>query len=256
MRLLFVETDLHMEADEIFAATGGDERRGNMGIFKLFGKRGAQEETLPPEYYTERETEELEGYIEDTFGASKYVLHDLLIQDMHIDIAIIDPTPDRPYYTLVTMGMGSHRMNVPRKVRKYHLEYAELVMYLPKTWDMNSQEDQHTWAVQWMKRIPEMVQDTQSWIGMGHLIDYNQTSLISSIGFRAAATMPVFDNEGEWVRKQLSTGRQLSFYQLIPLYHEEAEYAQREGEVLKVLERMDDDQIRMAADVNRKNFGY
>ena len=63
-------------------------------------------------------------------------------------------------------------------------------------WDMNSQEDQHTWAVQWMKRIPEMVQDTQSWIGMGHLIDYNQTSLISSVGFRAAATMPVFDNQG------------------------------------------------------------
>lgn len=78
-------------------------------------------------------------------------------------------------------------------------------------WDMNSQEDQHTWAVQWMKRIPEMVQDTQSWIGMGHLIDYNQTSLISSVGFRAAVTMPVFDNQGEWVRNNCLLGGCLAF---------------------------------------------
>ena len=226
-----------------------------MGIFKTFlGNRGREEEKTLPEFYTEKETEELEQYIEETFGEFKYVIHGLVILDLHIDIAVIAPTKEQPYYTLVTMGMGSHRMNVPRRARKYHLEYAELVMYLPETWDMNSQEDKHTWPIQWIKRIPEMIQETQSWVGMGHLIDYSQSSLVACVGFRAAATMPVFDEKGEWAREQLSTGRQLSFYQLIPLYPEEIAYAKREGEVIEVLELMDDDQIKMAADVNRKNF--
>ena len=34
------------------------------------------------------------------------------------------------YYTLVTMGMGAHRMNVPKELAEYKLERAELALSL------------------------------------------------------------------------------------------------------------------------------
>ena len=33
-----------------------------------------------------------------------------------MDICLVPPTRERPYYTLVTLGMGAHRMNVPSEL--------------------------------------------------------------------------------------------------------------------------------------------
>ena len=46
-------------------------------------------------------------------------------------ICIVPPTEERDYYTLVTMGMGAHRMNVPEELAEYKLERAELAIALP-----------------------------------------------------------------------------------------------------------------------------
>ena len=40
--------------------------------------------------------------------------------DIHVDIYIIEPTRKRNYYTLITSGMGAHRMNVPHGNRSNH----------------------------------------------------------------------------------------------------------------------------------------
>lgn len=61
------------------------------------------------EFYTEKEMELIEKYIEDTYGPFNSVLHEIASPDIHVDICVIEPTPERNYYTLVTMGMGAHR---------------------------------------------------------------------------------------------------------------------------------------------------
>ena len=49
------------------------------------------------------------------------------------------PSDERDYYTLVTMGMGAHRMNVPEELAEYKLERAELAIALPPDWKLDEE---------------------------------------------------------------------------------------------------------------------
>ena len=72
------------------------------------------------------------------------VFHELVSPDIHVDICIVPPAEERDYYTLVTMGMGAHRMNVPEELAEYKLERAELAIALPADWklDQESMKDE------------------------------------------------------------------------------------------------------------------
>ena len=68
---------------------------------------------LVPEMYTEQEMNAVEKHIQTYFGEFENIWHELISPDIHVDICIIPPTKEKDYYTLVTMGMGAHEMNVP-----------------------------------------------------------------------------------------------------------------------------------------------
>ena len=77
------------------------------------GEAPEDEESGVPEVYTEEEMEAIEGHIQQYFGEFENVFHELSSPDIHVDICVVPPSKERNYYTLVTMGMGAHRMNVP-----------------------------------------------------------------------------------------------------------------------------------------------
>jgi len=71
-----------------------------------------------PKLYSEKEAGEIENHINSHFGKFDNVLHEIVSPDIHVDICVTNPTPERNYYTLVTMGMGAHQMNVPYYFRQ------------------------------------------------------------------------------------------------------------------------------------------
>lgn len=71
------------------------------------------------------------------------MLHELVSTDIHVDICVVPPSKERDYYTLVTMGMGAHRMNVPAELAEYKLERAELVIALPKDWKLKHEDQKN-----------------------------------------------------------------------------------------------------------------
>ena len=75
--------------------------------------------------------EAVEQHIKRYFGEFGSVFHELVSPDIHVDICVVPPSEERDYYTLVTMGMGAHRMNVPEELAEYKLERAELAIALP-----------------------------------------------------------------------------------------------------------------------------
>ena len=87
-----------------------------------------------PSYYSEEERESLEEYIQENIGEFDEVLHELVSPDIHCDIYIVKPTPERNYYTLVTGGMGAYAMNVPDGFNGS--PYAEMCINLPPTWNL------------------------------------------------------------------------------------------------------------------------
>src|SRR5581483_7644393 len=71
-------------------------------------------------------------------GAPTHVLHELIPQELHVDIHIVAPTKDRDFYTVVTSGMSERAMPVPEG--SGHLRFAELMICLPATWPMEEKD--------------------------------------------------------------------------------------------------------------------
>ena len=70
----------------------------------------------PVEMYDEADWDAVEKHIEKYFGHYDYVFHESVSTGIHLDICVIPPRKDHNYYTLVTFGMGAHRMNVPEEL--------------------------------------------------------------------------------------------------------------------------------------------
>lgn len=97
-----------------------------------------KKEVIPQYYYSEKELNKVSDYIEQQYGESDLVGHEVVSPDIHCDIVIVPPTEDRPYYTLVTMGAGAYKMNVPNEWRSYVCDRAEYVIFLPNDWNLES----------------------------------------------------------------------------------------------------------------------
>ena len=185
-----------------------------------------EEEFSNPEVYTEEEMEAIEGHIQQYFGKFENVFHEIVSPDIHVDICMVPPTEERDYYTLVTMGMGAHRMNVPEELAEYKLELAELAIVLPADWklDQESMKDEKWyWPIRLLKSLARLPIASDTWLGFGHTMD-NQEDFAENTKLCAAIlTGPQGTQDGSEVCP-LPGGEEINFYQVIPLYEDELDY--------------------------------
>ena len=111
---------------------------------------------MPTEVYTEEEMSAVEDFIETNFGTYANVFHEVVSPDIHLDICIVDPTEERNYYMLVTLGMGAHRMNVPAELAEYKLERAELAIALPPDWKIHEDDEEYYWPIHLLKSLARL----------------------------------------------------------------------------------------------------
>ena len=185
-----------------------------------------EEEFSNPEVYTEEEMEAVEGHIEQYFGKVENVFHELVSPDIHVDICMVPPTEERDYYTLVTMGMGAHRMNVPVELAEYKLERAELAIALPADWklDQESMKDEKWyWPIRLLKSLARLPIASDTWLGFGHTMDNKENFAENTKLCAAILTGPQSTEEGGEVCT-LPGGEEVNFYQVIPLYEDELDY--------------------------------
>ena len=209
-------------------------------------------DTREPEVYTEDEMSAVERHIQNTFGEFENVFHELVSPDIHVDICVVPPSEERDYYTLVTMGMGAHRMNVPEELAKYKLERAELVIALPPDWKLDGEsmkEERWYWPIGLLKVLARLPIASDTWLGWGHTMD-KQSPFAEGTKLRAALLIgPQGAEEGGEVCT-LPSGEEVNFYQVIPLYPEEMEY-KLEHDADALLEKMAG--IRFVVDPTRRN---
>ncbi|GAA6385447.1 hypothetical protein I310019A7_14380 [Lawsonibacter asaccharolyticus] len=184
------------------------------------------EETGVPEVYTEEEMEAVEGHIDQYFGNVENVFHELVSPDIHVDICVVPPSEERDYYTLVTMGMGAHRMNVPEELAEYKLERAELAIALPADWklDQESMKDEKWyWPIRLLKSLARLPIDCDSWLGHGHTVENREPFAENT----KLCTAILIDPQGTEDGSEFCTlpgGEEVNFYQVIPLYEDELDY--------------------------------
>ena len=194
-----------------------------------------------PEVYSEDEMSAIEQHIQSTFGAFDQVFHELDSPDIHVDICVVPPSERRNYYTLVTMGMGAHRMNVPEELAEYKLERAELAIALPPDWKLDKdsmQEQRWYWPVGLLKVLARLPISNDTWLGFGHTMEKQSPFAEDTELCAAILTGPQdmdLDTCGEVCT--LPSGEEVNFYQVLPLYREEMEY-KLEHDADALLERL------------------
>lgn len=202
-----------------------------------------------PEVYDDEQLDALEDHLDKYFGESDNVFHEIASPDIHVDIFIVEPAPERNYYTLVTCGMGAHRMNVPEELAEYKLERAELLICLPADWDINNKDEKYYWPLRWLKILARLPIEHDTWLAWGHTVPNNAPFAENTQLSGVLLVNPENVEEGAAVCK-LPGGDEVNIYQVIPLYDEEMNF--------KVLNSADElleklDIISAVVDVNRVN---
>ena len=190
------------------------------------GEAPQDEESSVPEVYTEEELAAVEGHIQQYFGKFGHVFHELSSPDIHVDICVVPPSQERDYYTLVTMGMGAHRMNVPGALAEYKLERAELAIALPRNWKLKHEDlknERWYWPIRLLKTLARLPIASDTWLGFGHTMD-NEEDFAENTKLCAAILTPPQGTEDGSEVCTLPGGEEVNFYQVLPLYRDELEY--------------------------------
>jgi len=216
---------------------------------KLFKKKNKYMQEL----YDEKDTECLEEYISEKFGKFDSVYHEIMSPDIHVDIVIIEPKDGHDYYTLITMGMGAHKMNVPKDLAEQKLNYAEIVVNLPKDWQVKNDKEEWYWPLRWLKILARLPLENKTWLGFGHTIP-NGEPFSDDTKLNCVLLTNTENAQGESAVALLPSGKNINFYTMVPLYEEEVNY-KLESDADVLLNKLKEKDIcyPFILDKNRKN---
>ncbi len=197
--------------------------------------------------YDEEEILALETHIAKAYGEFDSVLHEIISPDIHVDICVIKPTKERNFYTLITMGMGAYKMDVPEEIS--NKSRAELCIYLPNDWDINNDDEKFYWPMRWLKILARLPIEHKTWLGYLHTIPSGEPLADNTelAGFILDIPNTITSEECK-----LPNGDIVNFYSLIPLYEEEMSYKVDNGgeALLSRIENIKED-IHLV-DINRE----
>ena len=223
-----------------------------MGLFDLFTRKKRNDMYL----YTEEQLEQYEEFITEQFGEFTEVFHEIVSENIHLDIIVIPPTEECNYYKLITMGMGAYPMNIPRELRKYELERAELVLYLPPTWNIKSKKEEDFWPIRAMKILGRLPIEHNTWLGFGHTVssDADDTPYALNTELCSMMLLTALSSQFEELDLKIEGLGRINFYQMFPLYKEELALKQ-EQDAESLLDLFDDDDIMPIINIKRRNYG-
>lgn len=178
-----------------------------------------------PEMYEQEDWDAVEAHLERCFGHCDNVFHEIVSPDIHVDIYIMNPTPERNYYVLSTFGMGAHRMNVPEELADRKLERAEILVTLPPDWQVENGDERWYWPLRWLKILARLPIQEDSWLGWGHTISNPDDAPFADNTKLCGLMLTEPQGFGEEaVCCPLSGGDEVNFYQMIPLTFEEMQF--------------------------------
>ena len=218
-------------------------------------------EMVPQYYYTVKEMDKVSAYIEQQYGESDLVGHEVVSPDIHCDIVIVPPTEEQPYYKLVTMGAGAYKMNIPKELKGDVCDRAEYVIFLPKDWDLESTDEEFYWPIRMMKKIARLTVNTDDWLGFRHTVNLtgDGSPVAENTKFNSCVLLPSLGKEGQYVEplKLSLFGKKVAFFQIYPLYQEELEF-KLDHSFDELIDKIEADgeitDRKLIIDIHRKNY--
>jgi hypothetical protein len=193
-------------------------------IIRLFSSRAD-----PPEHCYNREEERLFlAHIKEHFGAPKRFLREPYPQDIRADVAVITPSRERPWYALITVGMGAFVMDVPPDLIDCELERAELMICLPSNWHIPGLRNEWRWPLDWLRALAHIPAGKETWLGWGHVVPLEEyVSEQAKFSGMLLIDPPAYEREAGYC--DMPDGSIVNIYQMLPLFEDELQYRRVNG---------------------------
>lgn len=107
----------------------------------------------------------IEDHIAEHISPVSWVWAEIASGLIHLDVLIIEPSDERPWYTLVTSGMSQMPMKAPPEFGK--AKYSELVLHLPPDWPMHEPElrkRENFWPIEVIKNVARFPHLFETWL--------------------------------------------------------------------------------------------
>ena len=202
----------------------------------------------------------ISNHIERHLGPVAGVYHELISDQVHLDVYVVAPSADFPFYTLITSGMSDRPMAVPPEADPDEAPpYAELCILLPSTWPIPGptetfEDDNAYWPISWLKLVARLPHEYHTWLGFGHTIPNGEAAApfapdtkLGCMLLLTAISLPE-----EFQTLQVRADKTVQFYTLYPLYREEMELKMNQG-VGALLDRFEEYNISDVLDLTRPN---
>ncbi|MCY9759248.1 suppressor of fused domain protein [Paenibacillus alvei] len=188
------------------------------------------EPPAPMEY-----VEDIVAHFENVFpGRNSSVFHEIISDIVHIDVNVMEPTEEEPFWVLYTTGMSDLPMTIPNEIQAEldeNIDRAEVMMFLPASWELSEEafkDDNNYWPIRLMKQMARFPHQYNTWLGYGHTIpnyqDYEPyadgTGLNGVVFYQLKEKISVIPTKD---------GNKVHTYFLIPLYKEEMDYKLEHG---------------------------
>ncbi|HHT82353.1 MAG TPA: suppressor of fused domain protein [Acholeplasmataceae bacterium] len=179
------------------------------------------------EKYSKKDLYTVTNHIINTFGLVEKKLRETKSKYIERTILISKPSEKRPYYTLTTVGMGARVMrNIPQSLRKEGVGRAELLICLPKNWDLKDRDEKWYWPIAYLRAFMQYPFAQRTWLGYEHTIQLGGKLL--GTNFKGLLFDYPYEIKKSDYSVQLENGEKVWFYQIIPLYANEAVYKNEE----------------------------
>ena len=180
-------------------------------------------------------------HIERHLGPVSGVYHELISDKMHLDVHLVPPNSDFPFYTLVTSGMSDRPMAVPPEASPDEAPpYAELCLLLPSTWNIPDDladvarafEDENVyWPIRWLKLLARLPHEYNTWLGFGHTVPNGEAAapFASNTELGCMLVLTALSLPEEFQTLVVSPEKTVQFYMLYPIYREEMALKMAQG---------------------------
>lgn len=179
----------------------------------------------------ESSLEEISDHIEKHIGKIDMVFHEIISDQVHIDVHWVKPTKEKPYHTLVTSGMSDKPMQPPDGVEG--CQYAELSICLPEEWKISNEDfndEKNYWPIRFLKYLARFPHEYNTWLSYGHTIPNGNPpeSFAENTKLNTMILLPSIFFGEKFYTLELEN-KSIDFYSLIPLYQEEVNLKLKKG---------------------------
>jgi hypothetical protein len=172
------------------------------------------------------------AHVQRHIGTIAYVWHEQVSTIVHVDVHVVFPTEERPFYTLVTSGMSDLPMTVPQEVETP--PYAELLIRLPADWNLDYEtlnDERNYWPIRLLQSLARFPHATESWLDLGFALPNGLPPRPFAPDTDLCAAMTAFPYvEGEAFHVlEARPGKTIRFFAVMPLFASEMRFLREQG---------------------------